>query len=894
MALERYRQKRNFKTTPEPRGHVSRAARRRRCASSSRSTRASHLHYDFRLELERRAAELGRAQGPEPRSERQAARHARRGPSARIRRLRRHDPAQAVRRGHGDAVGSRHVDPEGGSGRGLSQGPAQVRARRREAARRLDARPQPRRQVRRQRQELAADQGERRVRAAGAEGAHRRRRARTASRRAQLDEIALDRDRGTIPIACGNSNGSGRGERASTGAARSARKRCPHSTSQRSEGARKDALPATVIEPELATLVEGAPTATSGCTRSSTTATACCAASTSGEVHASISRNGKEWTGSSADRRTRAAAAGRRRAHGSTARSSSLERDGRPAFRRCRTRCPTERAAQPALLRLRSAVPRRLRPARRAAHRAQAPAARAACRVATATLRYSDHIARLGRRVLRAGLHAEARRHDLQARRFAYRGGARPRLAQGQVQPAAGDGDRRLHRSRRAAARLRRAAARRVRRDGNAALPGQGRAPVSTTRRSRRCTRDARQARAAKTPPFINPPRGYEAKGAHWVKPELVAEIAFTEWTNDGTLRHPSFRACARTSRRQTWCASARTPATTSKRERTAMPSERRGAAKVDASANAPRSSHAATRQLARLKLGSSSRDNARGQARARAEHAATSSPASSSQHPDKLLYPEASSPSATSRVTTRRSASGSCRTSRPSADAGALSQRLEQAVLLPEACRQERQRRDRARRKFPRATAARPTLHDGEFGRRAASRWCRWASLELHPWGSSAPKLRSPGPPDLRLRSRRWRGWEALVEAVHLLQDAARGARAQGFLKTTGGKGLHVVVPIEPTLDWDADQGFTKAIAELHGAHVSRSLHRDARRRRSGKGKIFVDYLRNAEGATAIAPIRCAREPMRRSRCRSRGTSWTGRALRVFQREERARALRG
>jgi bifunctional non-homologous end joining protein LigD len=42
-------------------------------------------------------------------------------------------------------------------------------------------------------------------------------------------------------------------------------------------------------------------------------------------------------------------------------------------------------------------------------------------------------------------------------------------------------------------------------------------------------------------PAFVNPPRGYEAKGAHWVKPDLVAEVAFTEWSAEGALRHPSF-----------------------------------------------------------------------------------------------------------------------------------------------------------------------------------------------------------------------------------------------------------------------------------------------------------------------------------------------------------------
>jgi bifunctional non-homologous end joining protein LigD len=44
------------------------------------------------------------------------------------------------------------------------------------------------------------------------------------------------------------------------------------------------------------------------------------------------------------------------------------------------------------------------------------------------------------------------------------------------------------------------------------------------------------------TPAFHNPPRGAEARRSHWVKPVLVGEVAFTEWTNEGTLRHPSFQ----------------------------------------------------------------------------------------------------------------------------------------------------------------------------------------------------------------------------------------------------------------------------------------------------------------------------------------------------------------
>ncbi|MET0442007.1 MAG: non-homologous end-joining DNA ligase [Casimicrobiaceae bacterium] len=49
------------------------------------------------------------------------------------------------------------------------------------------------------------------------------------------------------------------------------------------------------------------------------------------------------------------------------------------------------------------------------------------------------------------------------------------------------------------------------------------------------------ERRERASPPFVDPPRGFEAKGAHWVRPDLVAEIAFTEWSRDGALRHPSF-----------------------------------------------------------------------------------------------------------------------------------------------------------------------------------------------------------------------------------------------------------------------------------------------------------------------------------------------------------------
>ncbi len=73
-------------------------------------------------------------------------------------------------------------------------------------------------------------------------------------------------------------------------------------------------------------------------------------------------------------------------------------------------------------------------------------------------------------------------------------------------------------------------------------------------------------------------------------------------------------------------------------------------------------------------------------------------------------------------------------------------------------------------------------------------------------------------------------------------------------FLKTTGGKGLHVVVPIRPTITWTQAKDFCRAVAEsMAAAQPDRYVATASKAKRAGK--IFIDWLRNAEGATAVAP---------------------------------------
>jgi bifunctional non-homologous end joining protein LigD len=126
--------------------------------------------------------------------------------------------------------------------------------------------------------------------------------------------------------------------------------------------------------------------------------------------------------------------------------------------------------------------------------------------------------------------------------------------------------------------------------------------------------------------------------------------------------------------------------------------------------------------------------------------------------------------------------------------------------------------------------------------------------TIELHAWGSRESDLEHPDwivfdfDPD-----------EALPFAQ--VRDAARSMRArlealglESFLKTTGGKGLHVVVPIRPRHDWELVKAFSKRLAERH-AEGARGRYVTTMSKRARQGRIFIDYLRNGRGSTAILP---------------------------------------
>ena len=124
---------------------------------------------------------------------------------------------------------------------------------------------------------------------------------------------------------------------------------------------------------------------------------------------------------------------------------------------------------------------------------------------------------------------------------------------------------------------------------------------------------------------------------------------------------------------------------------------------------------------------------------------------------------------------------------------------------------------------------------------------------IEFHVWGSTTRDLEKPDrmvfdlDPDTAIR------WRDVMAAAHLTRDRLADLGLESFLKTTGGKGLHLVVPLARRHDWDEVKDFSRAVAEsIVAEHPEGFVAKMSKKERVGK--IFIDYLRNSEGATAIA----------------------------------------
>ncbi|MEY9536059.1 DNA ligase D [Sinorhizobium fredii] len=126
-------------------------------------------------------------------------------------------------------------------------------------------------------------------------------------------------------------------------------------------------------------------------------------------------------------------------------------------------------------------------------------------------------------------------------------------------------------------------------------------------------------------------------------------------------------------------------------------------------------------------------------------------------------------------------------------------------------------------------------------------------AVLEIHPWGSTVADWERPDTIIMDLDPGEDVPFEAVIGAAFETADRLKGAGLEPFVKTSGGKGLHVVAPLKPKAEWPAVKAFTKSIADAMASDSpDRFVSTITKSKR--RGKILVDYLRNQRGATAVA----------------------------------------
>jgi bifunctional non-homologous end joining protein LigD len=125
--------------------------------------------------------------------------------------------------------------------------------------------------------------------------------------------------------------------------------------------------------------------------------------------------------------------------------------------------------------------------------------------------------------------------------------------------------------------------------------------------------------------------------------------------------------------------------------------------------------------------------------------------------------------------------------------------------------------------------------------------------ALEIHPWGAKLSDLNHPDMMTIDLDPAPDVPWRMLADAAREVRDRLADLKLESFVKTTGGKGLHVVVPLKPAADWDAVKDFAHALANAMAADApDRFVSVMTKARRTER--IFIDYLRNGRGATAVA----------------------------------------
>jgi bifunctional non-homologous end joining protein LigD len=325
---------------------------------------------------------------------------------------------------------------------------------------------------------------------------------------------------------------------------------------------------------------------------------------------------------------------------------------------------------------------------------------------------------------------------------------------------------------------------------------------------------------------FANPPTGAEARGVHWLKPQLVAEVEFAQWTNAGNIRHASFVGLR-----------ADKPAEQIVREK----------AIGDAEIAAENAESAASDAPPKARRGTKGKE-----AKAMVAGIALT-------HPNKILFPrvgltklglaeyyEAVAEHLLPHLQDRPLTLVRC----PQGDGHKCFFQKHVNETVTDAIERVEVPEEKGTDIYMMANSLPAVIGLVQMG-----------VLELHTWGSREGSLTQPDRLIFDLDPDQGLDWKDVVEGAQLVRGLLDEIGLRSFLKTTGGKGLHIVVPIKPERTWEEVKPFTRSIAE-HLARVLPERFTSNLAKSKRGGRIFIDYLRNGQGATAVAAFSTRAKP--------------------------------
>ena len=337
-------------------------------------------------------------------------------------------------------------------------------------------------------------------------------------------------------------------------------------------------------------------------------------------------------------------------------------------------------------------------------------------------------------------------------------------------------------------------------------------------------------------------------RGAHWVRPDLVAQVRFATWTGEDQLRHAAYRGLredkpAKEVRRETGPPSAKYKTEV---EPTAA-EEAKSPAPPVLTAPAPAVEENGAAQVRPVPVAKPAKEAAK------PARAAAPMPAIRLTHPGKVV-------DTTSKLTKQQLAEYLWAVSGEMLPH--IADRPLSLVRCPEGSEKPCFYQKHVNHLLPKGVGS-LMVSDKKGGEpepyitlntaEALTGLAQMSVLEIHPWGSTSEHLEEPDRIIIDLDPDESLPWSAVVEGAFEVRDLLKSLKLQSFVKTTGGKGLHVAFPLAPEHEFATMKAWAHGLVQaMERARPQRYLTKMTKAARTGK--IYLDYLRNERGATAVA----------------------------------------